>query len=138
MRMCLKKIIAGLISLVTFFLPVLVLAVDPPVTVPIFLGKIRGVLDAVIPFIIGLAVFVILWGIFTYITHAAEEEKRKEARAYIVWGIIGVFFMLSIWGFVNILVSTFALDKTIRSGDIPRVPPLCPPASQTTGRPAGC
>src|SRR3989338_9365525 len=94
------------------------------VTISTFLNQLRGILGALIPFIVGLAVFVILWGIFTYISQAANEEKRAEARLYIIYGILGVFFMLSIWGFVYILVNTFTLDKEIKAGDIPKVPPL--------------
>lgn len=88
------------------------------------LSKIASIIDAVVPFIVGLAVFVIIWNIFTYITHAADEEKRGEAKKFILWGVIGVFMMLSVWGFVNILVNTFQLDKIIRPGDIPKVPVL--------------
>lgn len=79
-------------------------------TVPQLLTQIEGILNVIIPFIIGLAVFVILWGIFIYITKAGEEEKRAEAKLYIVWGIIAVFSMLSIWGFVNILVNSFGIQ----------------------------
>ena len=88
------------------------------------LNKVRGILDNIVPFLIGLAVFVIIWGIIQYVFHANEEEKRVEARMYIVWGIVGVFFMLSIWGFVNILVNTFSLNNQIDSGKIPRVPAI--------------
>jgi len=91
------------------------------------LEKVRGILDALIPFIIGLAVFVIIWGIFTYIAQAADEEKRAQARQYIVWGVIGVFFMISIWGFVTILVNTFGLDSTIKADQIPVVPKFTEP-----------
>lgn len=65
-------------------------------SIPGLLNRMRGVLDALIPFIIGLAVFVILWGIFLYITKAAEEEKRAEAKRFILWGVVGVFVMLSL------------------------------------------
>ena len=78
-------------------------------TVPQLLTKIEEILNVIIPFIIGLAVFTIIWGIFTYITKAGEEEKRSEAKLYIVWGIIAVFCMLSIWGFVNILINSFGI-----------------------------
>ena len=85
--------------------------------------RLRGILDALIPFIIGLSVFVIVWGIFRYITEASNEEKRAEAKRFVVWGIIGVFFMLSIWGFVAILVNTFEINRTIDPDkDIPKVP----------------
>lgn len=106
-------------------LPSVVFAATP-VTIPVFLGRVRGILDALIPFIIGLAVFVIIWGIFNYVVHAAEEEKRAEARSYIVWGIIGVFFMISLWGFVTILINTFGVGSTIDPDQIPTVPEFTP------------
>lgn len=87
-----------------------------------FLGRISSIVNDIIPFIIGLAVFVIIWGIFNYLIHSTEEEKRADARKYIVWGIIALFFMLSIWGFVNILLNTFSLKRTIDAADIPKVP----------------
>lgn len=77
---------------------------------PQLLTRIESILNVAIPFIIGLAVFVIIWGIFIYITKAGEEEKRSEAKLYIVWGIIAVFCMLSIWGFVNILINSFGIQ----------------------------
>lgn len=76
------------------------------------IDRAAAALNTIVPFIIGLAVFVILWGIFGYISHAGEEEKRAEARQFVVWGIIGIFFMLSIWGFVNVLDNSFNLRKT--------------------------
>lgn len=93
-------------------------------TITDFLDTIQELIDGAVPFIIGLGVFVIIWGIFTYLTHAAEEEKREEAKKFILWGIIGVFMMLSIWGFVNILINTFSLDAQIDGEKIPQVPDL--------------
>lgn len=86
--------------------------------------KIQGILTSLIPFIIGLTVFVIIWGVFQYVVHGAEEEKRAEGQKYILYGIVGIFIMLSIWGFVNILVGTFTLDNKINEGQIPKVPAL--------------
>jgi len=95
-------------------------------TIAGLLRKLQGILNAVIPFIIGLTILVIIWGIFTYVTEASNEEKRTEARQFILYGIIGLFCMLSIWGFVNILVGTFSIDNTIEPGQIPTVPTIVP------------
>src|SRR3990167_5413191 len=75
--------------------------------------QINGIINVIIPFIVGLAVLVIIWGIFGYITGAGDEEKRGEAKQYIIWGIIGLFVMTAIWGLVSILENTFTTTKTI-------------------------
>lgn len=91
-------------------------------TVEGFMGRLSSIVNSVIPFIVGLTVFVIIWGIFLYVAKADEEEKRSQGRQFILWGVIGVFFMLSVWGFINILLGTFDLKRTIDPKDIPKIP----------------
>lgn len=91
-------------------------------TLPEFLERITSIFDGIIPFIIGLTVFFIIWKIVVYIIHAGEEEKRTEAKHFVLWGIIAIFCMLSIWGFVNILLNSFELDTIINPEDIPTAP----------------
>jgi uncharacterized membrane protein YuzA (DUF378 family) len=61
--------------------------------------------------IIGLAVFIFVFGIFKIITSESPEEKQK-GRDLMLWGIIGIFVMVSLWGLVNILQGTFTLNNT--------------------------
>ena len=81
-------------------------------TIPGLLTAIRSIMNTVVPFLVGLAVFIILYGVFTYISSAGDEEKRTEARQFVVWGVVGVFIMVSVWGLVNILVNTLPTRKT--------------------------
>ncbi len=70
--------------------------------------------DVVVPMIFGLAFVVFLWFIFVYfIAGAADEEKRAKGKQFLLWSIIGFVLMLSLWGIVNLLVSSlgFADDK---------------------------
>ncbi|MBI2475972.1 MAG: hypothetical protein HYV67_01905 [Candidatus Taylorbacteria bacterium] len=91
-------------------LPVFVYAVDGGIAD--FIVQIENILNVIIPFLVGLAVFIIIYGILGYISSAADEEKRKQARDFIMWGVLGVFAMLSVWGFVVILVNSFNLDTS--------------------------
>ncbi len=75
------------------------------------LDALNGLMNAIVPFLVGLGVFVVIYGVFGYIAHSAEEEKRAEARQFILWGVIFIFLMLSIWGLVNILVNTFEFKR---------------------------
>jgi len=76
------------------------------------LTRLNGIINLIVPVILGLAVLVIIWGVFNYIVGAGDEEKRAQAKTYIIWGVIGIFIMLSVWGLVNILVNTFDLGNT--------------------------
>jgi len=82
-------------------------------TVNTVITKIMDVLNVVVPLLIAVAVVVFLWGVVGYITSAGNEEKRTEARQHMIWGIIGLFVMVAVWGLVNILISTFGLDTTV-------------------------
>lgn len=66
------------------------------------------------PFIIGLSVFIIIWGVFKLLTKIGGDDgkAREEAQRLIFWGIIGVFIMISIWGLVRILTNTIILETT--------------------------
>lgn len=88
------------------------------------IGQANAVLNTIVPFLVGVAVLIVIWGVFNYVLSAAEEEKRAEARLFIVWGIIFIFLMLSVWGFVNILVNSFSLSKQAPSQrpTLPEIP----------------
>jgi hypothetical protein len=76
------------------------------------LAQAEDLINRVIPFIIALAVLWFLWGIFRFITNVGDPEKRKEATGMILWGVVGLFVMVSVWGLVNILVRSVNLDNT--------------------------
>ncbi len=84
---------------------------------------LSGLVDCVISFfdiaiylMVAASVVVIVWGAFKMIY---SEEGRVAGRETVIYGIIGLFVMVSIWGFVNILDRTFKL-----SGEAPIQPPI--------------
>lgn len=66
----------------------------------------KGIINGLIPLIIGIAVILFLIGVLGYITAGGDEEKRAAARSMIIFGIIALFVMTAVWGFVRILGST--------------------------------
>ncbi len=69
---------------------------------------IVGFMNTAIGLIISAAVLYVIWGAFNMIR---SEEKREEGKQTIMYGIIGIFVMVSIWGLVNILNNTFGLKQ---------------------------
>lgn len=73
-------------------------------------GIVGAINTVVVPFIVALSFLVFVWGVVNlYFLHSHEETKRAQGRAFVLWGIIGMVVVFSIWGFVNILLSTLGI-----------------------------
>jgi len=73
-----------------------------------FLGLLNTV---VVPVIFALSFLVFVWGVVNYFfLHGGEEAKREEGRMFILWGLIGLVVLFSVWGFVGILLSTLGIS----------------------------
>jgi NADH:ubiquinone oxidoreductase subunit 2 (subunit N) len=69
------------------------------------IGFINTVL---VPLVLAIAFIVFIWGIFTYFIQGGDnDEKREQGQKLMLYGIVGFFVMVSVWGLVNILVGTF-------------------------------
>ena len=66
---------------------------------------------SVIPFIFAIAMVMFTWGaVKFFIIEASEEAKRAQGKQFMIWGIIALAVMVSVWGLVNILGATFNID----------------------------
>ncbi|MGH7175211.1 MAG: hypothetical protein ACREGR_02545 [Minisyncoccia bacterium] len=71
------------------------------------LNLINGVL---VPLLFAIAFIVFLWGVArAYIFSGGDAEAVGNGHRLILWGIIGFVVMISLWGLVNVVASTFGL-----------------------------
>ena len=56
---------------------------------------------------IALALVYFLWGAAQFILHGGDEGKRSEGTKMMIYGIIGLFVMVSVWSLVGVLENTF-------------------------------
>lgn len=73
---------------------------------------IKDLINTLLPVVIALTLLVFIYGIFKMVLSGDDTKGREEARGYIIFGIIALFVMVSVWGLVNILVSTLYLNNT--------------------------
>ncbi len=105
-----------------FFLAPLFVLADATVNTIIF--DLREILDLIVPFLMMLAFAAVLWGIVKYIMAAGDEEKRKDAKGIIIYGVLGMFVLVAFWGIILIVTYTFGIST---GGTI--TPPQIVPAS---------
>jgi len=129
-----QKLLAGAVLAAVLLLPVVSYAEPctapgiPPDCTPAAATDFKSLVNKIIEninylmvLVVGLAVFVFIWGIFKYFVAGANEKKVEEARNVLIYGLLGIFIMLSVWGLVNILINTFGFTAT--QPPIPRFTP---------------
>jgi len=75
-------------------------------------------MNAVIPLLVALAIVGFVYGIIQYFLNPDNEEKRKAGKSFMLWGLITLFVMVSIWGLVGIF------SKTLTPNNNPVLPGL--------------
>ncbi len=69
--------------------------------------------SVLVPSIFALAFLVFLWGMFkTFILGGSDEEKQKEGKMLMMYSIAGFVLMVSLWGIVNLIASSFGFSTT--------------------------
>jgi len=82
--------------------------------------------SSLVPFIFALAFLVFIWGVAQYfIFSRGSEDGQEKGKDLMLWGIIGFFVMVAIWGIVNLLVSGSGLGgETLNTENLPEAPRL--------------
>lgn len=69
--------------------------------------KIKSeIVDPVISFLFILGLLYFLYGVYELVRGAESEEARATGRQHIMWGVIGMFIMISFWGIMNLICRT--------------------------------
>ena len=68
---------------------------------------IEQIINPLIPVLIGIGLIVFFWGIIQFVLNADSEEKRSTGKQHMMWGVIGLFIMVSVWGIIYLLQDFF-------------------------------
>lgn len=111
-------------SLIALGLLALPMLANAQTTVGSLLQLVSRTLNSLVPLAIGLAVVIFLFGVIKFITAGGDEEGRKTARQMMLWGVIGLFVMVSVWGLVQVLNATTSINQggTGTGPTLPAVP----------------
>lgn len=66
-------------------------------------------LNGVIGLFITLAIVVFFWGLIKYLVDVGEEKSKGLQIMF--YGVIAIFVMVSLWGIIRVLQSTFGVQN---------------------------
>lgn len=71
------------------------------------MGSINKVIiNPLIILLFAVAVVYFLYGIVNYLLSPDNEEIRTSSKTHMLWGIIGMFIMISVFGIMRLLLNT--------------------------------
>ena len=77
-----------------------------------FLNDInRLILNPLIILAFAVALLVFFWGIFQFISSQTVDAGREEGKRKILWGLFGMFVMISAYGLVHLILGTFSIPS---------------------------
>jgi multisubunit Na+/H+ antiporter MnhB subunit len=96
---------------------------DAQILAQSYLAKINeAILFPLIALMMAVAMLVFLYGGFEYVRGASNESDREKGRRHLLYGIIGLFVMLSALTILSVAAGTFnlntELDKAMNEGKI--------------------
>ncbi len=96
-----------------FLFPLSAFAVDATTTdmtqLKSILSVVGGVFNFAIPILITLGVIYFIWAVTRYVT-IRDEEERAKSKGHIIYGLIGLFVAVSIWGIIQLLNTTLGIN----------------------------
>lgn len=73
-------------------------------------GVVGAINTVIIPLIFALIFAFFVWGIVKYFfISGGDETKRAEGRQFALWGVLAMAVLFSVWGLVNMLLSTLGI-----------------------------
>ena len=104
------------------------LLISPVVTFAQFGGigsliaEAKFVVAMLIPLAVGIALVVFFWGLIKFIFAQGSETVKADGKKIMIWGLIALFVMVSVWGIVRFFQGAFLPGANFGAPTLPTFP----------------
>ncbi|MFA6338726.1 MAG: hypothetical protein WCW87_01565 [Candidatus Paceibacterota bacterium] len=78
------------------------------------------IINPIIYLLFSVAIVVFLWGVLQYFLQSDSEDAKTQASQHMLYGIIGIFIMISVFGITRLIMNTLSVPEDQRPQTIPR------------------
>lgn len=76
-----------------------------------FLERVNAaILNPTILLMFALATVYFVWGLVQFIASSDTDQGRELGKSKILWGLVGMFIMISAYGIIRLVLNTFGID----------------------------
>lgn len=83
------------------------------------------VISPAILIVLACGFFLFVYGLVEFLWNLNEGGDNKEGKQHMLWGIVGMLIMVSVYGILDLLDNTFELD--FRNPDVSRAQNISAP-----------
>lgn len=69
------------------------------------------IIDPLILLVFAAGFFLFMWGLVKFLWNSREGEINDDGKQHMLWGVVGMLIMVSVYGILTILTSTFGIDE---------------------------
>ena len=69
----------------------------------------RVIINPLIGVLFGLAMVYFIYGLVEYLLSPENEEVRKRSKSHMLWGIVGMVIMVSVFGIMKLIQDTMSM-----------------------------
>lgn len=67
------------------------------------------ILNPAIGVVFALATLLFVWGVIEFIKDLNEGKASEEGKRHMLWGVVGMLIMVSVFGIIAFISNTFGL-----------------------------
>ncbi len=73
---------------------------------PYLTALYKHILNPIIALLFAVALVVFFYGVVKFIVNAGNAKESTDGKMHMVWGVVGLFIMISVWGIINVVCNT--------------------------------
>jgi len=87
------------------------------------LTNIGELVGTALPIVVAIALLTFFWGLVKFIFAQGNEEAKSDAKKVMLWGLIALFVMVSVWGLVTFIGNALGVGQgdTINLPTVPGI-----------------
>ncbi len=78
----------------------------PPEALTVINNIKAQIINPIIAFMFAVATLYFFWGVYKFIRDADSDTARTTGRDSILWGLLGMFVMVSVYGIMWLICNT--------------------------------